>query len=207
MREQFNSLEPEKQERIINAALREFARSGYEKASTNAIIKEANIAKGSLFNYFNSKKDLYLSLFDYVSKVIDEIYTQIDWNETDLFERLKQFGLVKFKVYKKYPQAYDFLKSAAHENAPEIKPEINTVKNELVEDGLEKSYKNIDFTKFREDMDLDKIMNIITLTILGLAEQHRDKVESFEDIDSEVLNEFDQYFDILKQCFYKEEEQ
>ncbi len=207
MHEQFKNLEPEKKERIINAALREFARSGYEKASTNAIIKEANIAKGSLFNYFNNKKDLYLSLFDYVSKVIDEIYTQIDWNETDLFERMKQFGIVKFKVYKKYPRAYDFLKSAAHENAPQIKPEINRVKNKLIEDGLEKSYKNIDFTKFREDMDLDKIINIITLIILGLAEQYRDKVESFEDIDSEVLNEFDQYFDILKRCFYKEEEQ
>ncbi|MGI6412409.1 MAG: FtsX-like permease family protein [Syntrophomonadaceae bacterium] len=51
----FYSLEKDKQERIINAALKEFARSGYERASTNVIIKEAEISKGSLFNYFNSK--------------------------------------------------------------------------------------------------------------------------------------------------------
>ena len=36
----------------------EFAQSGFEKASTNEIVKRSNISKGSLFNYFNSKKDL-----------------------------------------------------------------------------------------------------------------------------------------------------
>ncbi|MDD3656837.1 MAG: TetR/AcrR family transcriptional regulator, partial [Atribacterota bacterium] len=54
---QFHSLESEKQERIINAALKEFARNGYGKASTNEIIKQAGISKGSLFNYFNNKKE------------------------------------------------------------------------------------------------------------------------------------------------------
>lgn len=61
----FFSLEPDKRERIINAALNEFARNGYGKASTNEIIKEAGISKGSLFNYFNNKKELYLFLLGY----------------------------------------------------------------------------------------------------------------------------------------------
>jgi AcrR family transcriptional regulator len=77
----YNSLEPEKRERIINAALKEFALNGYERASTNEIIKEAEISKGSLFNYFNSKKELYLFLLDYVVEIIDEIYEEIDLNE------------------------------------------------------------------------------------------------------------------------------
>lgn len=45
----FINLEAEKRERIINAALKEFAQKGYDKASTNEIIKEAGISKGSLF--------------------------------------------------------------------------------------------------------------------------------------------------------------
>lgn len=48
--QKFNSLEAEKQERIINTALKEFARNGYDKASTNEIVKEAGISKGSLFS-------------------------------------------------------------------------------------------------------------------------------------------------------------
>ena len=113
----FYRLEKEKQERIINAALKEFARNGYDKASTNEIVKEAEIAKGSLFSYFNNKKELYLFLLDYVMKLIDQIYAEVDWQETDFFARMRQLGAVKYKIYKKYPSAFNFLKTLAHEDA------------------------------------------------------------------------------------------
>jgi len=85
MNTRFSSLEFEKRQRIINAALKEFARNGYEKASTNVIAKEAEISKGSLFNYFSSKKELYLFLFDCVTEIINKIYDEVDLNETDFF--------------------------------------------------------------------------------------------------------------------------
>ncbi len=146
-------------------------------------------------------------LLDYVVEVIDKIYGEVDWNETDLFERMRQLGVVKFKIYKKYPQAFDFINAASYEEASDVKPEINKIGRELIAIGLEKSFKNIDLTKFRNDMDLEKMMNIITLTILGLAEQQRKKVKSFDDVDIEALEVFDEYFSILKRCFYREEEQ
>ncbi|MDW7677928.1 MAG: TetR/AcrR family transcriptional regulator, partial [Bacillota bacterium] len=71
----------------------------------------------------------------------------------------------------------------------------------------EKSLANIDLTKFRKDMDLEKMMNIISLTILGLAEQQRKKVTAFEEVALEDLDVFDDYFSLLKKCFYREEEQ
>lgn len=199
----FYSLEQEKRERIINAALKEFAKNGYEKASTNGIIKEAEISKGSLFNYFNSKRELYLFLFDYVVEVIDKIYDEVDWNETDIFKRMREIGLIKLKIMKKFPQAFDFLKTAAHEDAAEVKSEIDKIGKHLIESGLERGCKNIDFSKFRDDIDIQKTMNIINWTILSFAEQQRDKVNSFGDIDMELLREWDDYFDIMKRCFYK----
>lgn len=203
----FYSLEPEKRERIINAALKEFARIGFEKASTNEIIRKAEISKGSLFNYFNSKKELYLFLFDYIQEIIDKIYTEVDWNETDLFERMRQIGLIKFKIMKQYPQAFDFLKNAFNETAPEVESEINAIGKKIIESGLGLGYKNIDLTKFRDDMDRIKMMNIINWTIMSFAEHQRNKVDSFGDISIDVLSEWDEYFDILKRCFYKKEEQ
>ena len=202
----FNSLEAEKQERIINAALKEFARNGYEKASTNEIVEEAGISKGSLFNYFNSKKELYLFLLDYVAEMIEKIYAQVDWNETDFFERMRQMGLVKFKIYKKFPQAFDFLKALAHEDAAEVKCEIRKIGKDLIERGLERSYQNIEWSKFKEDIDREKMINMINWTMLGFAEMYRDKVDSFGDVGTEVLGESDEYFDILKRCFYKKGE-
>ncbi|TCL54745.1 TetR family transcriptional regulator [Hydrogenispora ethanolica] len=207
MYSKFSTLEPDKRERIINAALKEFARNGYEKASTNEIIKEAEISKGSLFNYFNSKKELYLFLLEYVVEVIDKIYDEVDWNETDLFRRMREIGFIKLKIMKKFPQAFNFLKTVAHEDAAEVKSESDKIGKYLIETGLERGYQNIDWTKFRDDIDLQKTINIINWTILSFAEQQRDKVNSFADISMEELREWDDYFDIMKRCFYKKEEQ
>ncbi|MGI6434193.1 MAG: TetR/AcrR family transcriptional regulator [Syntrophomonadaceae bacterium] len=203
----FNSLEPEKRARIINAALKEFARNGYEKASTNEIVKESDISKGSLFNYFNSKKELYLFLLDYVAEIVEKIYAEVDWSETDFFERMRQLGSVKFKIYKKFPQAFHFLKSLANEDAAEVKSEIKKTGEDIIASGLERGYQNIDFTKFREDIDREKMINIINWTMLSFAEMYMDKVDSIEDVGMEVLSESDAYFDILKRCFYQKEEQ
>ena len=203
----FHSLESKKQERIINAALKEFAKNGYDKASTNEIVKEAGISKGSLFNYFNNKKDLFLFLLDHVAKVIEQIYSEVDWNEPDFFERMRQLGLVKFKIYKKFPYAFNFLKALAHEDAAEVKTAISKVKKTLVSTGLERGYQNIDWTKFREDFNREKVINIINWTMLSFAEENMNKLDSINDVGMEVLSESDEYFDILKRCFYKKGEQ
>lgn len=200
----FYNLKTDKQKRIINAAIKEFVENGYEKASTNEIIKEAGISKGSLFNYFNSKKELYLFLFEYVGKIVDKIYDEIDLNETDFFNRLRDVGMIKFKIMKKYPLAFDFLKTVSLEGVDEVKSEINKIKNSTIENGFERIYENIDLTKFRGDIDLKKIINIINWTMLGFSEQQRDRLDSFEDINMNMLKEWDEYFGIMKLCFYRE---
>lgn len=200
-------MEKDKQERIINAALKEFARNGYEKASTNEIVKESEISKGSLFNYFNSKNELYLFLLDHVAEMVEKIYAEVDMNEKDFFERMRQLGSVKFKIYKKFPQAFSFLKSLTNEDAAEVKAEIKKTGEAVIASGLERGYQNIDFSKFREDVDREKMINIINWTMLSFAEMYRDKVDSIEDVGVEVLRESDAYFAILKGCFYKKEEQ
>jgi len=204
---QFHSLESEKQERIINAALKEFASNGYGKASTNEIIKEAGISKGSLFNYFNNKKELYLFLLDYVAKVIEKIYAEVNWNEPDFFARMRQLGLVKFKIYKKFPHAFNFLKAVSNEDAADVKPAISKLRKDMISSGLERGYQNIDWSKFREDIAREKMINIINWTMLSFAEQHMNELDSIEDVGREILRESDEYFDILKQCFYKKGEQ
>lgn len=208
MYSKFSRLEPEKKERIINAAIKEFARSGYDRASTNEIIKEANISKGSLFSYFNNKKDLYIFLLDYIIDFIDTIYDKIDWNETDIFKRLKQLALIKFKIYREYPQVFDFLQAIAQENAPEVTFEIEKRMKKFVlpDNGSERMYRNTDVTKFRDDIDIQKALHIIHWTALSFAEQLSNKVHSFEDFDIGQLSEWESYLDLLKRCFYKREE-
>jgi AcrR family transcriptional regulator len=63
--ETFFNLAEAKRQRLIEVALKEFAENNYDSASINKIIKELNIARGSVYQYFTDKLDLWLYLKDY----------------------------------------------------------------------------------------------------------------------------------------------
>lgn len=64
----FLNLPEEKRNTIINAAINEFAEYGLEKASTNRIVANSGIAKGSFYQYFEDKQDVFMYLLTIVEK-------------------------------------------------------------------------------------------------------------------------------------------
>lgn len=58
----FLNLPEEKRDNIVNAAIEEFAEYGLEKASTNRIVANSGIAKGSFYQYFEDKQDVFMYL-------------------------------------------------------------------------------------------------------------------------------------------------
>lgn len=67
-KETFLNLSEEKRRRFIEAALREFSQHNFENASINRIIKNLSIARGSVYQYFNDKLDLWLYLKSYAEQ-------------------------------------------------------------------------------------------------------------------------------------------
>lgn len=59
----FENLSPTKRERIIRTVLEEFSENGYQKTSINRIVGRLGIAKGSIFQYFKDKENLFLFVF------------------------------------------------------------------------------------------------------------------------------------------------
>ncbi|MFW6263096.1 MAG: TetR family transcriptional regulator [Thermotogota bacterium] len=64
MKELFLKLDAAKQNRIIEAGIEEFSQKLYNDASINQIIKNAEIARGSFYLYFDDKLDFYTYLLD-----------------------------------------------------------------------------------------------------------------------------------------------
>lgn len=64
----FFNLPEEKRETIVNAAIDEFASYGLENASTNRIVKNSGIAKGSFYQYFEDKQDLFMYLLSVLER-------------------------------------------------------------------------------------------------------------------------------------------
>ena len=60
----FFNLSAQKRQTIEQAALDEFAEYGFDASNMNRIVEQSKIAKGSFYQYFEDKKDLYFYLID-----------------------------------------------------------------------------------------------------------------------------------------------
>ena len=85
----FLNLPAEKQEKLLEAATREFSHKPFNEASINQIIKEAGIPRGSFYMYFQDKEDLFLYLIkgymDQLLMLLEELLLQ---NGGDIFRAL-----------------------------------------------------------------------------------------------------------------------
>lgn len=201
----FHKLETEKQERIINAAINEFAQKGFKNASTNEIVKEAGISKGLLFHYFANKKQLYLFLHDYLMEIMKEEYFHKPWvEERDFLEKMRMASLTKLELFRKYPMIFKFFLTAYAETDTEVKYEVADRMQKLLSDNLPKIYDNVDLSNIRDGIDKQKAIQLITWALEGYANS---KIPEFKTMDekefSDMVTELTAYLEILKQSFFK----
>jgi AcrR family transcriptional regulator len=66
----WDNLDERRRERVLHAAMAEFGRRGYSGASLNVIAREAGVAKGSLFQYFDDKFDFFAHVAEQTSLTV-----------------------------------------------------------------------------------------------------------------------------------------
>jgi AcrR family transcriptional regulator len=76
---------------LLDAATAEFAREGYDGANINRISRAAGFAKGTIYNYFPSKRELMLSLIDEIAASHHRFVAAQVWQEEDPVRRLQRF--------------------------------------------------------------------------------------------------------------------
>ena len=72
-------LSPEKRAQIMAGAAAVFAQDGYEGASMSRIAAEANVSKGTLYNYFESKAALFAAyVSDECERKLPQVFGAVD---------------------------------------------------------------------------------------------------------------------------------
>ena len=200
------AMEPEKRERIINAAMKEFAK-GYKTACTDTMVREAGISKGLLFHYFGTKDGLYGFILKNACDVIyNEYLSLIDLKQIDFIEKIWQMTLLKMDLTYKHPALFDFLAKAYIELQENPNEEFSVYFNKTRAIAVEKALSDIDGSLFKEGTDPKKAANIILWTLNGYSTSQIDGSMSMEDYQKEYdryLKELKEYIDILKKTMYK----
>lgn len=206
MEKKFESLDGQKRDRILNAAFEVFSKNSFQKASTNEIVALADISKGILFHYFKSKQALYDYLKHFAFKtLIDAIEEELDWSETDFFQRLKAIGIIKTRILVKYPYMTNFIQ-VLHEqmSIEDMMALIQQYNGHIMQDVY---MRNIDYSKFKTGIDLQRVITMTQWTFEKLGEtwfksQNPADLWDFGKLQSEA----DAYIALLRATFYKEME-
>lgn len=169
MNEKFFDLKKEKQDRMINAALKLFAENGYRRASTDDMVKEAGISKGLLFHYFGSKLGLYEFVYDYSVKFLTmELSSVLHQEETDFFVLRGQIEQAKAAVMKNFPYVQLFLYRASKEDETEALTAI-TEKRQQLRELYDSMYSHVDESSVAGGSP-DRIRRMTDYTLNGLLE-------------------------------------
>ncbi len=205
----FDNLNEEKKSKIINACLEEFAENGYEKASTNAIVNRAGISKGLLFHYFGNKKNIYLYLLDITIKHFMNRFYELDTKPSnDIFEKMIQSGMVKVKIAFEAPLMYKLIMEAFVDTPKGVKDEIAARYQEIYAQAMPNFFENIDYSKFREDIDTMKAIEFISLCLDSLYRKYVNMAKgkasklSIEETEAMVKEQYE-FVDMIKNGIYK----
>lgn len=120
-REVFRKLEHDKQRRIFDAAIEEFADQGYKQASVNRMVQKLGIAKGSIFQYFGTKEGLFGFIFDQAVELVRHSLRKVkrETADADFFERIRRSLVQGIRFIDEHPRVYQvYLKMIFQEDFP-----------------------------------------------------------------------------------------
>jgi AcrR family transcriptional regulator len=78
--------------RILEAAVKQFSISGYNKASVDNICEQAGVSKGAFYHHFQTKQDVFLALLDGWLQVFDQaVEASKDQTVPDTFQQMAEY--------------------------------------------------------------------------------------------------------------------
>jgi len=210
----FYALEPEKKERIIMAILDEIAEKGFKKASTNAIVKRANISKGMLFYYFGSKEELFNFLIEYMIEFVKQEYVKKFTKQTktrDFIERCRSLAKIKRETLSHHPKMIRFFENSFSPDHAEYFNKYSNQIKEVYHAVRSSLYDDVDYSLFRKDIEAEKTLTYIRWLTERYEQELTQKIvetgHSYNAHIDEAFNDYDVLLVDLKKIFYKNNEE
>ena len=180
MNEKFFDLKKEKQDRMINGAMKVFALNGFARASTDEMVKEAGVSKGLWFHYFDNKIGLYTFVVDYAIKYVNmEMNAGFSAESNDFFDTTLAIEKVKMSVRRSYPYVPLFLTSLDKETNEEALEAVGEY-IALYRERIRSIYEQVDRSEFAPFVD-ERIFDMtVAFTMKGILEEEYAK-ETFDE--------------------------
>jgi TetR/AcrR family fatty acid metabolism transcriptional regulator len=150
-----------KSERIIKAALNSFSKNGYHDTRMEQIARNACVGKGTLYEYFSNKEELFKESLQYaINMYFDKINKAIE-GKKNVDEKILGILKVELQTKKKYDNfAFDFMRESTNIEMDFKKfiYRIREIKIELYSKIIQNA---IDEGAYCSDLDVDLAASIL----------------------------------------------
>jgi AcrR family transcriptional regulator len=167
------NLPPDKRRRVLDAAMVEFGARGFSAGSLNVIAREAGVAKGSLFQYFADKLDVFAHVCDECSaRVRDHMVAALDTRPDDeqLFDTMRWAALEFVTYFADHPLERGVTFASNFEIDAATRATVRRVTNRHYLDVLQPMVKlAADRGELRPDADHDQLLALLMLLLPHLA--------------------------------------
>lgn len=203
----FLNLTPAKQRNIVYAALAEFGSKGYVLANVGDIAKKASVSKGSMYQYFEDKKEFYLYLTDYVYSLLKttiKMQLQTHMQSSQSVEKtMEELRDAFWNVIDSYQMEICFMFSTLREQEPDICSALqqyhDSYKTQLIEPLIQNF---VEMGKIRADIPVQFISLYCEAIIVLLKNQLKKTVVFIDDTNQLVItmtkDEWDQTFEAVE---------
>ncbi|RKD24932.1 transcriptional regulator, TetR family [Caminicella sporogenes DSM 14501] len=142
----------EKRRDILIAAFKIFGRDGFYKAKVSDIAKEANVGKGTIYEYFESKENVFEEMVKFGIEQYLKKVTLLIYEEDDVIEKLKKYVLAEKEMMIEYGNIANIFFQEADKIGKEVREIVIKARNrklslieDIVKEGIKKEiFKNID---------------------------------------------------------------
>ena len=186
----FYNLSSEKREKIEQAIKNEFGRNSFSKASISNIIQEANIPRGSFYQYFEDKEDAIKYVIEnFVQMEKEEIINLLKQNDGDIFQTVKDIFIYiidKNKNDKEMFLCRNIMQKLKQDNV-NIFEEI---KNEQSKKQKFRDLINLEILNIETEDELKYVLrvlaSIMSVEVIDVISQKKSKEEGIKDLEFEI---------------------
>lgn len=132
-------------------------------------------------------------------QVVDTHFDEI----TDFFELLSYSAEKKAALLSRNPYIMDFVMRCFYPEKEEVSDSLNSTNQEYIDNSIFCYFKNVDFTKFRDDTDPEKILRMLLWMTDGYISEKRRQGKPF--VLEEIMQDFGEWSDMFRKMAYKEE--
>ena len=195
----------EKQTTILEHAMMEFAKHGYDKASTNTISKAANLSKGLIFHYFGSKETLFRSAIEEALARINKTFQdQFSYQSRDLFERLTELMTYKALVLRNPDPAIAFITTLGLDENHDLRTQVRQVQEDFNNEIYQQLLHDLDMSGYRDDFTFQEMMTISLMVLEKVGDQILNTKVEPDQLANQLEQAMKPWIQTLQRLFKKE---